>query len=130
MISVILRHHRGETHSQAVNERVLLRPRANNSQQSRGRHSSDGLRRIFLWGRGPAGEGWGESGARPRPGARDIAKMKREEERMERVDGKAAGDHGLYSLPEGSAWQMGRAPTPYQTQRAVRAATGSLNRKA
>jgi hypothetical protein len=49
---------------------------------------------------------------------------------MERVGGKAAGDHGFIACPEGSAWQMERAPTPYQTQRAVRVVTGPLNRKA
>ena len=40
-------------------------------------------------------EGSGESGAHQRPETRDIAKMKREEKRMERVDGKAAGDYGF-----------------------------------
>jgi hypothetical protein len=50
---------------------------------------------FFLWGHGPAGKDRGESGARQRPEARDIAKMKREEKRMERVDGKAAGDYGF-----------------------------------
>jgi hypothetical protein len=49
--------------------------------------------------------------------------MKTEEERMERVDGKAVGTTVL-CLPEGSAWQMERAPTPYQTRRAVRAVAG------
>jgi hypothetical protein len=29
------------------------------------------------------------------PEARDIAEMKREEKRMKRVDGKAAGDYGF-----------------------------------
>jgi len=36
VVSVILRHDRGETRGQAVDEKVLPRPRANNSQQSRG----------------------------------------------------------------------------------------------
>jgi hypothetical protein len=47
---------------------------------------------------------------------------------MERVGGKAAGDHSFINLPEVSAWQMEGAPTPYQTRRAVRAVTGPLNR--
>jgi hypothetical protein len=64
------------------------------------------------------------------PEARDVAKMEEGGERMERVDGKAAGDYGFITLPEGSAWQMEGAPTPYQTRRAVRAVTGSLNRMA
>jgi hypothetical protein len=55
--------------------------------------------------------------------------MKREEKRMERVDGKAAGDY-CFILARGSAWQMERVPTPYQTRRAVRAVTGPLNRMA
>jgi hypothetical protein len=29
---------------------------------------------------------------------------------MERADGKAAGDDGLYNLPEESGWQMGARP--------------------
>jgi hypothetical protein len=56
-------------------------------------------------------------------------KMKREEKGW-RVDGKAAGDYSFITLPEGSAWQMEGAPTPYQTRRAVRAATGLLDRTA
>ena len=38
---------------------------------------------------------------------------------MERADGKEAGDDGFIPA-RGSAWQMERAPTPYQTRRAVR----------
>jgi hypothetical protein len=78
----ILRHHRGETHSQAVDERESAAETSSESQPGSrvGGHSSDWLRRIFLWGRGPAGEGpGGGSGARPRPEAQGIAKMKREE---------------------------------------------------
>jgi hypothetical protein len=56
-------------------------------------------------------------------------KMKREEKGW-RVDGKAAGDYGFITSPEGSAWQMEGAPTPYQTRRAVRVVTGPLNRTA
>jgi hypothetical protein len=59
--------------------------------------------------------------ARPRPGARDIAKNEEGGERIERDDGKAAGDYGFITLQRGSAWQMEDAPTPYQTRRAVRA---------
>jgi hypothetical protein len=38
------------------------------------RHSSNWLRRIFLWGHGLAGKDLGESGTRQRPEARDMAK--------------------------------------------------------
>ena len=43
-------------------------------------------------------------------------KMKREEKGW-RVDGKAVGDYSFITLPEGSAWQVEGAPTPYQTRR-------------
>jgi hypothetical protein len=46
---------------------------------------------------------------------------------MERADGKAAGDDGFIPA-RGSGWQMERAPTPYQTRRAVREVTGPLHR--
>jgi hypothetical protein len=48
------------------------------------------------------------------PEAQDVAKNEEgggkdgERELME----KAAGDHGLYNLARGSAWQMESAPTP------------------
>jgi len=42
--------------------------------------------------------------------------MKREEKGW-RVDGKAVGDYSFITLPEGSAWQVEGAPTPYQTRR-------------
>jgi hypothetical protein len=45
------------------------------------------------------------------PEARDIAKMKREEERMERVDGKSDGGPQLYNLArEVSLADGGRVP--------------------
>ena len=66
------------------------------------------------------------------PEARDVAKIEEgggkdgERELME----EAAGDHGLYNLARGSAWQMEGAPTPYQTRWAVRGVTGPLDRMA
>ena len=45
---------------------------------------------------------------------------------MERADGKAAGDDGFIPA-RGSAEQMERAPTPYQTRRAVRVVTRPLH---
>jgi hypothetical protein len=56
--------------------------------------------------------------------------MKREEKRMKRVGGKAAGDYGFITCQRGSDWQMERGLTPYQTRQVVRAVTGPLNRKA
>jgi hypothetical protein len=47
---------------------------------------------------------------------------------MERADGKAAGDERLYNLPENRGGRWERAPTPYQTRRAVRVVTGPLHR--
>jgi hypothetical protein len=45
----------------------------------------------------------------------------------ERVDGKAAGDEGVFIPGEGPGWQMRSGPTLYRTRRAVRAVTGLLN---
>ena len=59
------------------------------------KYSSDWLRRIFLWGRGPAGKNRGESGARQRPEARDIAKMKEEEKGWRELMEKRRGDYGF-----------------------------------
>ena len=73
------------------------------------RHSSDWLRRIFLWGCGPAEEGRGESGARQRPEARDIAKMKREEKGWRELMEKRRGTNGFIPA-RGSDWQMGARP--------------------
>ena len=44
---------------------------------------------------------------------------------MERADGKAAGDEQLYICQRIG---LERAPTPYQTRRAVRVVTGPLHR--
>jgi hypothetical protein len=57
--------------------------------------------------------------------------MKREEKRMERVDGKAAGDHGFITCQRIGLADRERADTiPYQTRRAVSEITGPLNRMA
>jgi hypothetical protein len=47
---------------------------------------------------------------------------------MERADGKAAGDERALYLLEDRAGRWERAPTPYQTRRAVRVVTGPLHR--
>jgi hypothetical protein len=70
---------------------VLPRPRANNSQQSREGILLTSFVVSFYGAAGPQG-GIGE---KMEPETRDIAEMKREEKRMERVDGKAAGDYGF-----------------------------------
>jgi hypothetical protein len=79
---------------------VLPRLRANNNYQSRGGILLTGLVVSFRGAAGPQGRDRGESRARQRPEARDIVKMKREKKRMERVEGKAAGDYGLYNRSE------------------------------
>jgi hypothetical protein len=55
--------------------------------------------------------------------------MKREEKGWRELMEKRRGTTALYPA-RGSGWQMERAPTPYQTRRAVRAVTGPLNRMA
>ena len=87
------------------------------------RYSSDWLRRIFLWGRGPTGKDRGKSGARRGPGARDIAKMKKEEKRMKRVDGKAAGDYSFITCKRIGLADGARADA-IPNAAAVRAVTG------
>jgi hypothetical protein len=55
--------------------------------------------------------------------------MKREEKRMERVDGKAAGDYGFITCQRIGLADGARADAIlYQTRRAVRVVTGPLNR--
>jgi hypothetical protein len=56
--------------------------------------------------------------------------VQEKEKGMQRAVEKAAGDERVFIAGRGSGWQMGSVPTPYQTRRAVRTVTGSLNRMA
>jgi hypothetical protein len=53
--------------------------------------------------------------------------MKREEKGWRELMEKRRGTNGLYACQRDRAGRWERAPTPYQTWRAVRVVTGSLH---
>jgi hypothetical protein len=84
-----------------------------NSQQSRGGILLTSFVVSFCGAAGLQGRIEGGSGARQRPEARDIAKMKREEKGWRELMEKAAGDERLYNLLEDRAgrWSAPRRHT-------------------
>jgi hypothetical protein len=84
---------------------VLPRPRANNSQQSRGGILLTDFVASFYGTAGLQRRIGGESGARQRPEARDIAKMKREEKEWRELMEKRRGTTAIY-LPGDRNWRL------------------------
>jgi hypothetical protein len=111
-------------HSQAVDKKVLPRPRANNSQQSRGGILLSWLRRVRP--RACRGEYGGKGGARQRPEARDIAKMKRNGKGWRELMEKRRGANDFITCQRIGLADGERAPDAivYQTRRVV---TGPLH---
>jgi hypothetical protein len=122
---------KGRRTGQTVDETMLPRRRANESQPSRCDIFPTGRVVSVLWGLGAwQGSRWSSARPEARGGRCRQVRDGKGTKGSERVVGKAAGDECVFIPGEGPGWQMRSGPTPYRTRRAVRAVTGPLNRMA
>jgi hypothetical protein len=110
---------------QTIDETMLPRRRANESQPSRCDIFPTGRVVSVLWGLGALqGSRWSSARPEARGGRCTKVREGKGTKGSERVVGKAAGDECVFIPGEGPDWQMRSGPTPYRTRQAVRWSRG------